>query len=57
MSKCVGYDLGSAAWFTLSMKWPRKGFGIPSWEIQVWDVGLRVLGFGYLDSNLWGNSF
>ena len=42
----VGYDLGSMAWFTSA----RKGFGVLSWEIQVWDVGLRVLGLGFLDS-------
>ena len=27
------------------MKWPRKGFGEPSSDIQVWEVGWRELGF------------
>ena len=48
----MGYDLGSVEWLTLATKWPRKGLGrgVPLWEIQVWDVGIRVLGLGYLDS-------
>ena len=46
----MGYGLGNAMWLTSAMKWPRKGFGVPSWEILVWDVGLRVPGLGYLDS-------
>ena len=35
----VEYDLGSIPWFTLAMKCPRKGFRVPSCEIQVWAVG------------------
>ena len=36
-----------------AMKWPRKAF--PSCEIQVWAVGLREFGLGYLvSSTFWG---
>ena len=36
------------------MKCPRKGFRVPSWEIQVWPVGTRVLGLGYPDLGVYG---
>ena len=40
---------------TLVIKWPRKGFGEPSCDIQVWEVGHRELGLGYQESSiLWG---
>ena len=31
------------------IKWPRKGFGEPLCDIQVWCVGIRDLALGYLD--------
>ena len=31
------------------MKWLRKGFSKPSWDIQVWAVGSRTLALRYLD--------
>ena len=42
----MGYDLGSVAWFTLAIKYPRKGCGWLSCEIQEWEVWLRVPGYG-----------
>ena len=30
----------------LVMNWPRKGLGLPLWEIQEWLVGLRDVGLG-----------
>ena len=43
---------------TLVMKWPRRGFGEPLCDIQVWAVGDRELGIGYLESFImWGKSF
>ena len=55
---CIGYDLGWVAWLTSAMKWPRKGWVLPLWEIQEWLVGMRVLCLRYLDSLiLWRNIF
>ena len=40
------------------LKWPRKGWGLPSWQIQEWLVGMRVPCLGYMDlSNLFGEYF
>ena len=33
-------------------EWPRKGFGDPLCDIQVWAVGDRELGLGYLESEI-----
>ena len=41
----------------LVMKLPRKGWGLPLWEIQEWLVGLRKEGLGYLFAAIfWGKS-
>ena len=35
---------------TLAMKCPRKSPGLPSHEIQEWEVEIRMPGLGHLDS-------
>ena len=49
----MGYILGSLAWAISTIKWPRKGCGKPSCDIQVWWVGIRALALGYLDLFKW----
>ena len=40
------------------MKWPRKSSGEPLCDIQVWEVGKKEKGLGYLESStLWRKSF
>ena len=37
------------------MNWPRKGWGVLSWGIQVWNVTYRAPFFGFPDLvTLWG---
>ena len=45
----MGYDLGSVACMISTIKWPKKGFGKPSCDVQVWLVGKRALALGNLD--------
>ena len=42
----MGYILGSVACKTSTMKWLKKGFDEPLWEIQVWCVGIMVFCLG-----------
>ena len=48
----IVFNQGCMVCCTLVMKWPGKGYGDPSFDIQVWALGDREAGLGYLESEI-----